>query len=82
MTANKNCLAHLEPIPRNWFRLSRLKTILAIGLQKPYAKSESGTNLVMYKVYWLAMMMLFMGWKYLQYISRIRIMHNDDNNWT
>ncbi len=29
----------------------RLVTIGAIGLRKPYAKLESGTNLVMYDVY-------------------------------
>jgi hypothetical protein len=56
-------------------------------LQEPYAKSESGTNLVMYDVYWLAMMMLFMcyfftGSKYLEYISSITIMHIDNINWT
>jgi hypothetical protein len=46
-------------IQRNWLRLSQLVTLVAIGLRKPYDKSESGTNLVMYEVYWLAMMMLF-----------------------
>jgi hypothetical protein len=35
------------------------------ALQKPYTKSESGTNLVMYDVYWLVMMISFMGSKYL-----------------
>jgi hypothetical protein len=38
-------------IQRNWFRLSWLTTIVAIGLWKPYAKSKSGMNLVMYDVY-------------------------------
>jgi hypothetical protein len=38
-------------IRRNWFLLSQLVTILAIGLWKPYAKSESGMNLVAYDVY-------------------------------
>jgi hypothetical protein len=32
---------------RNWYHLSWLATIVAIGLWKPYAKSQSGTNLVM-----------------------------------
>ncbi len=45
------CLAHFDPIWRNWFHLSRLMTIVAIGLQKPYSNSESGTNLLMYDVY-------------------------------
>ncbi len=36
---------------RNWFFLSRLVTIVAVNLEKPYAKSESGMNLVMYNVY-------------------------------
>jgi hypothetical protein len=45
----------------------------AIGLWKPYAKLESDTNLVLYDVYWLAKMMLFMGWKYLEYIFSDRI---------
>jgi hypothetical protein len=35
-------------IQRNWFRLSQLATMVAIDLQKPYAKSELGMNLVMY----------------------------------
>jgi hypothetical protein len=30
----------LAQIWRNWFRLSKLTTIVAIGLQKLYAKSE------------------------------------------
>ncbi len=33
------------------FQLSRLATIMAISLQKRYAKSESGMNLLMYDVY-------------------------------
>jgi hypothetical protein len=52
---------------------------MVIGLPKLYAKSESDTNVVMYDVYWLAMMMLFTGSKYLEYISSIRVMHSDDN---
>ncbi len=36
-------------------------------------------DLVMYDDYGLAMMMLFIGLKYLEYISSIRIMHNDNN---
>jgi hypothetical protein len=35
-------------IRRNWFCLSWLATILTRGLWKPYVKSESGRNLVMY----------------------------------
>ncbi len=54
--------------------------MVAIGLQKPSAKSESGTNLVMYDVYGLAMMMLFTGLNFLEYISSITIMHNDNNS--
>jgi hypothetical protein len=38
-------------VQRNWFRLSWLVTIVAIGLQKPYPKSESGMNLAMYDVH-------------------------------
>ncbi len=30
-------------------------TVVAIGLRKPYAKSEAGTNLVMYDVYRVSM---------------------------
>ncbi len=48
------CLAHFDQIRRNWFCISQLMTIVAIGLQKPYAKSESGANLVLYNVYWRA----------------------------
>jgi hypothetical protein len=51
----KGCKVLVLPISaqirRNWFHLSRLETIVAIGLQKPYAKLESGTNLVLYEVY-------------------------------
>ncbi len=50
--ANKishSCLSHFSPK----FREIRLATIVAIGLWKPYAKLESGTdkNLVKYDVY-------------------------------
>jgi hypothetical protein len=38
-------------VRRNWICLYRLTTIVAIGLQKPYARLESGKNLVMYDVY-------------------------------
>ncbi len=70
-------------VRRNGFRLSWLAIIVTPGLQKkPYAKLKSGTNLVMYDVCRLAMMLLFTGPKYLGYISSIRKMHNDDNNWT
>jgi hypothetical protein len=30
---------------RNWFRISRLVTIVAIGLRNLYAKSETGAGL-------------------------------------
>ncbi len=43
------------------FHLSPLTTIVAIGTTKPFVKSESGLNLVMYDVYGLAMMILFTG---------------------
>jgi hypothetical protein len=36
--------------------------MIAVGLQKPYAKLESGAILYLYEVYWLV--------KYLEYISR------------
>jgi hypothetical protein len=45
------CLAIFDPIMRKWFHISRLTAIVAIGLRKPYAKSESGANLGMYDVY-------------------------------
>jgi hypothetical protein len=38
-------------------------------------------NLVMYDVVWLAMMLLITGSKYLEYISSVKIMHNDNNNF-
>ncbi len=53
---------------------------MAVGLRKSYANSESGKNLVMYIVYGLAMLMLFTGSKYLEYISSIPIIHSDNNN--
>ncbi len=43
--------AHFDQIWRFGFRVSWLTNIVAIDLQKPYAKSESGANLVMYDVY-------------------------------
>ncbi len=54
-------LTHFNPIWINCFRLSWLATIVEIGLRKPYAKAESGANLVMFDVHWITMMMLFMG---------------------
>ncbi len=65
-------------VRRNWFRLFWLATMVAIGLQKPYAKPKSGMNPLMYDVCWLAMMLLFTGSKYLEYISSVRIMCNDE----
>jgi hypothetical protein len=41
------CLALLDSIRRNWFRDPKLAIGFAIGLQKPYAKPESGSNLVL-----------------------------------
>jgi hypothetical protein len=50
---------------------------------KHYAKSEAGANLVMYDVYWLAMILLSCYLQeYLEYISSISIMHNHDNTCT
>ncbi len=40
-----------RPIQPQVIRNSWLATIEEIGLQKPYAKSESGTNLVTYDVH-------------------------------
>jgi hypothetical protein len=42
-----NCHALLDPSRRNWFRISGLVTMIAIGLQNPYAKSETGAGLVL-----------------------------------
>jgi hypothetical protein len=41
------CLALFDHSGRNWFRISRLMTIIAIGLRNPYVKSESGAGLVL-----------------------------------
>ncbi len=35
-------------VGRNWFCISRLMTIVALGLRKPYATSEPGAYRVMY----------------------------------
>jgi hypothetical protein len=59
----------LPKFGENLCRLSWLDQV-AIGLGKLYAKSELGTNLVMYDA---AMMFLMTGSKYLKYISSIRI---------
>ncbi len=45
-----NRLTLLDPVRRNRFLISRLTTMVSIGLWRPYAKLESGTNLVMYDV--------------------------------
>jgi hypothetical protein len=44
-----DCLAYFYFCPNSekLVHLSQLATMVAIGLQKPYAKSESGMNLVM-----------------------------------
>jgi hypothetical protein len=63
-------------IRRNWIHLSWLTTIEAIGFQKPYDKSESGMNLVMYDFYLLyGDDYFFTRSKYLEYISSITTMH-------
>ncbi len=41
------CLALFDLSRRNWFCISWLVTIIAIGLRNPHAKSESGTGLVL-----------------------------------
>jgi hypothetical protein len=46
-TNKGSCLALLNPSRRNWFRISRLVTMIAIGLRNPYAKSETGAGLVL-----------------------------------
>ncbi len=51
LTTLPTCLALLDPVKRNWFRISQRVTMVAIGLQKLNAKSESDANLLMYDVY-------------------------------
>jgi hypothetical protein len=39
-----DCLALLSPSQRNWFRKSHLMSMVAIGLQKLYAKIKVGKS--------------------------------------
>jgi hypothetical protein len=62
----------LNPVRRNMFLISRFATLVTIGLQKPYALSESGAYRCLLTCcaddgYFLR------GSKYLEYISRIRL---------
>jgi hypothetical protein len=41
------CHTLFDPSWRNWFHISRLVTIIAIGLRNTYAKSDSGAGLVL-----------------------------------
>ncbi len=77
-----SCLPHCDPIRKKLITSISARDYSGDSLRNLYAKSESGTNLVMYDVYWLAMMMLFTGSKYLEYISSMRIMYIDNNNRT
>ncbi len=76
------CLCQLCPNSEKLVPSIPARNYRAIGLRKHYAKSESGTNLVIYDVYWRSMMMLFTGSKCLEYISCIMIMQNDNINRT
>jgi hypothetical protein len=40
-------LTHFDHSQRNWFHISQLVTIIAIGLRNTYAKSESGAGIVL-----------------------------------
>jgi hypothetical protein len=53
---------------------------VAIGPSEILCYVGIGHDLVMYDVYWLAMMILFMGSKYLECVSSIPIMLNKDDN--
>jgi hypothetical protein len=74
------------PSGRNWFRISWLVTIIAIGLRNPYAKSESGAGLVLYDVYCPSRRLVMVtgyffcitGSKYLEYNSSIRTKNNPE----
>ncbi len=56
-----SCLALLDPIRRNWLRISRLVTIIAIGLRNPYAKSETGAGLILVWCLLTARCLMFTG---------------------
>jgi hypothetical protein len=53
----------LRPQLKKLVPYTRLMTVVAIGLQKPFAKLESGANLIMYDVYWLVMLMFIMDFQ-------------------
>ncbi len=58
--------------------------MIVIGLQKPYSKSDSVQILYcsMIFIYLLVDDGYFLaGSKYMEYISNIRITHNDTDNW-
>ncbi len=68
-----------DPRRRNWFRIFRLVTMIAIGLRNPYAKSETGAGLVLVWCLLTARCLMFYGYicsltgatgsKYLEYNS-------------
>ncbi len=71
------CLALLDPSQINWFCISRLVTIIAIGLRNPYAKSESGVGLVLVWCLLTARCLMFMG-------NRLLLLYDgqqDQNTW-
>jgi hypothetical protein len=52
---HKYCLAFLDPSWRNWFHISQLASMLAIGIRQPYAKmkvGKSSTCTWIFKVNW------------------------------
>jgi hypothetical protein len=75
----------VAPTQPKFGEIASVYLIWNLGGNRPlelYAKSESALNLAMYDIYWLAMVMLFMESKYLEYISSITIIHNNNNNQT
>jgi hypothetical protein len=50
-TSGATCHVLFAVNQRNWFRIFQLLTIMVIGLQKPYTKTEVIAGLVMYDVY-------------------------------
>ncbi len=72
-----SCLALLDPVWRNWFRLFWVRNYCSIGLQNRTLNQCQPQILYVYDVYWLARWLLLTGSKYLEHISSIRIMHID-----
>jgi hypothetical protein len=79
-----SCLSLLDPSQRNWFRISRLLTIIALGLRNPNAKSETGAGLVLVWCLLTARCLMFYGYICCLTVIGLLVLyhgHWDRNTW-